>query len=161
MSLAPVGVLTRSVGSFFVSAMMGGYDEISAASGNTGYVVLFNNSTQGQYLWVLHASIGTTNSQDALFEIIQGNPGGTAAPLAPTPIVSNGPILPGVMAHFLSNVCVGTHIGAVSGLNLGGYNWPHDWPICVVAPGQAFGVQTVGTFSGLSVGLAWMVGPQP
>jgi hypothetical protein len=161
MALSPVGVLTRDVGAFFLNQMMGGYAPIAATGGATTYCAVYNNDTAGNYLWILGLQCAWSAGQDIIFEIIQGNPGGTPVTPAAYPIVSNGPIYAGQLQTFYSSVCIGNHIGGAGGPAPGQFTWPHEWPVCVVAPGQAFAVQTGAESSALSINAVWYYGPQP
>jgi len=161
MAISPVGVMTRSIWDFYPAQIMAGAAAIPATGGQTSYIALYNNDSWGNYYWVIGLSCSGNLGGDANFEIIQTNPGGNVYPLTPTSIVSNAALLSGQLQTFYSAVCIGTHIGGASNIGQTTYIWPHDWPVAIVAPGQAFAIQTGGFSAQLSASLWWWVGPQP
>lgn len=140
---------------------MAAYGLITATGGQHAYVAILNDSTIGQYLWMIDCSISGTNNTDCIFELLDSNPGGTLVAFQPTPIVSNASRGPGQLQTFYSVACIGNHLFAAGDVTQTTYQWPHEHPFAIVAPGQAMGFQTSIVSAGLSVGVSWWVGPQP
>ena len=162
MSISPTGVLTRSIWNYYPRQIMGGFGLSAGVSGN--YVAVYNNDKTGNYLWIIAATVGGTNNTDVVFENIPFNPNGTTVSsgnIGSFPVVTDAPLLSGQMQIFESPVCLGSHVGYASNVTAVPYQWPHDWPMAIVAPGSAFGFQCLAPFSAITVGLWWWVGPTP
>jgi hypothetical protein len=161
VAISPVGVLTRSIWSFYPSQIMGGYADIAATGGSMSNIALYNNTATGNYLWVIGASITGSNNTNVLFEIIQSNPGGQTSGILQFPIQSNASQLDGQMQIFYTSACMGYTIGGATDVTTQPYNWAREWPLAIVAPGQALNFETLGTSTAMAAALWWWVGPQP
>jgi hypothetical protein len=161
VAIQPKGVLSRSIWDWAPSQIMAGYAIVNATGGQHAYVAIFNDNTQGQYLWVIDCSITGSNNTDCIFEILDSNPGGTPVAFPPVPIVGNVGATSGQLQTFYSVACIGNHLGAATNVTQTPYSWPHAWPIAIIPPGKAMGFQTSIVAASLNVGCYWWVGPQP
>lgn len=161
MAISPKGVLSRSIWNFYPSQIMAGFASTAGNPAQLTYISLFNNDQGGNYLWVIGCSVTITGNDDVVFEIIPFNPGGAPSTFPPGPLVTNAPLLAGLLTTFTTAACLGQHTGGAANATVSPFTWPHDWPIAIIAPGQAFALTSKGFNQQMDAGLWWWSGPQP
>jgi len=148
----PKGVVIRPVADWLAPFMMGGRSFTAALAANVSYGELFNNATDGSYLWVYGAT-GNTISLNAIvlesYKGQKGTPNGLIGMLQ-----SDQPLGPGVIGTFTTPICVGTEIGAIDSNSSQGF-FPWAFPAAIIPPGYSFSMHPANQNVALEAAYWW------
>jgi hypothetical protein len=129
--------------------MAGGAGGTSPVSFGTVIAVgLQNNARAGEYLVVWDIQVyaspaGTKTSINTINCGIMGGRTGAFFGTQPTaPLVSQTPSLPGIIWVDNPGFAIPAPLFFSNSLPTIGYQWPHDWPFCAIAPGDSLVVYT-------------------
>lgn len=141
--------------------MMGGEDAFTAAAGQLSHLSVFNNATQGEHLYIVAFDVTLGANNGINIETGGGSFGQTPSATAAAPLLANGPLLPGIMGHFQSAACVGSHIGGTGRADILNATWRHDFPCAIIPPNYSFILETQAAAVTIVGGIWWQVLPRP
>jgi len=146
MKWRPKGVMSRSVYDWNVSRIMAGQFNSPAVAAQSSYLRVFNNSTDGSWMYGIGFTITTVYPNGCFIEWSNGTEGSTAGVAQPQPLNPMSQGLPGQFYNFSSPTCVAHEIGWITSNSTNeSIFWPYDWPFCVVPPNYSIYLHTGGT----------------
>lgn len=156
-NLSPLGVVNRPVPDWFASSLSGGHIVSNAVAGQVSYAGLYNNASDGSVIRVYGVNFNLSSTSFVLFEVFQGQ-GGALYNLDG----AYGSIDPrigatwGQTTAFASAVCLGTHIGGISGFTGTSHTYAPGWPLAVISPGYSFALQVRNQNITIECALWWL-----
>lgn len=143
MARKPKGSIIQPLPSWNITRMAGS----SLGSGPVNFgdihaVGLLNTSSRGEWLIVWDVAVNVRPNQALQtificdFAIMHGQTGASIGVEPNFPIASNVGALPGQVWGDVPVNEVGQVFYSIS-IPPNGYQWPHDWPFCAIAPGDS------------------------
>jgi hypothetical protein len=157
----PKGVLSVNRADFHLQNRMGNWMNYTSSYLFLPYIELYNNSAQGQWLYVVAVDAIVSNNNPGLIELYQGTYA-TVPPLLPSaPVNPLAPIGPGVFGAHEQSKCIGTHVYGLGDNSIYSWEWVHDYPLVAIPPGWSCALQGNATQQYLSCAMQWLYGSSP
>lgn len=153
----PLGVVNRPVPDWFASSLSGGHVVQNAVAGQNSYVGIYNNASDGSVIRVYGVAFFLNNSSFVYFEVFQGQQGsiynadGEYGSIDPRVGSTWGQTI-----NFSSAVCLGRHIGGISGYGSIVNQYAPGWPIGIVPAGYTWALQTRSQQVTIEAGIFWL-----
>jgi hypothetical protein len=147
------GNVVRQVGDWQMDQMMGGAHFSAALAGQYSILELYNNATDGSYLWVY----GLTALLTALDGIYLETYTGTHAACFPGQgsLTFDQATGPGIVGSYTSTVDFGIHIGALYSNSQHTF-WPYPAPVARIPPRYSFALRPGGLGESLNAAFWWL-----
>lgn len=138
----PLGVVNRPVPDWFASSLSGGHVVQGNVAGQNSYVGIYNNASDGSIIRVYGVNFNISANSFVYFEVFQGQQGtiynadGAYGSIDPRMGATWGQTI-----NFSSAVCLGTHIGGISGFTGVSHTYAPGWPLGIISAGYTFALQ--------------------
>jgi hypothetical protein len=156
-----IGVRSFQWPVFDPRGLMGGWTSITAAGGHLPHISLFNNATDGSYLYVLDFQGSTSGNASLTFELGYGTFGQNIDPNSTAKLVTNEPVGWGQFGTFQTTACVTPHIGGSGNAQVNSPAFNNRYPLAILSPGFSFIIEGSNAGTSLVGGLWWYVGDTP
>ncbi len=148
----PKGTVTRLVPDWLSATMMGGQGSEAGAAGFFPAVELFNNATDGSYLWVYgvdaRADAGITVELRSYFGQLANHVGSQA------PLQFDQPIGPGIVMSYCPVTKSGVVFYALYSATARTF-WPYSYPVAKIPPGYSIAATVDATNQTLRAAFIW------
>lgn len=141
--------------------LAGGWSFLAPAGGNFAHVSLFNNASDGSWLYVLDVNGSTSGGAALIYELAYGNQGFTIDAGSTAGLVSDQPLPWGQIGTFQTAACLGTHRGGTGNTTINAQIMNNRYPLGIVAPGWSFIVEGGAGAQTVVAGIWWYVGRTP
>jgi len=151
----PKGTYVRNTPDWFIDKLQSGYVDIGAIGGSFSIGSLFNNSSQGETLFVY--GLYSWILDPANYGILQFSLGqqGSEPAQGTNPIQAAAPIDAGIVTFTYTNDASASQIGCIGGGNIPGDRHTSH-PQAIVPPGYALSIRSSGGSVRHVVGFWWV-----